>query len=30
MSKQTRLDDDALIYQPRKEQTEREKLKDMP
>lgn len=29
MSKQTRLDDDALIYQPRKEQTEREKLKDM-
>lgn len=29
MSKQTKLDDDALLYQPRKEQTEREKLKEM-
>jgi len=29
MPKQTKLDDDALLYQPRKEQTERQKLKDM-
>lgn len=30
MSKKTRLDDDASIYQARKESTEKEKLKDMP
>jgi hypothetical protein len=29
MPKQTRLDEQAVIYQPRKEQTEKEKLKDM-
>lgn len=29
MQKKTRLDDRATIYQPRKEQTEKEKLKDM-
>jgi hypothetical protein len=29
MPKQTRLDEHAEIYQPRKEQTEKEKLKDM-
>lgn len=29
MPKQTRLDDNARIYQPRKEQTEKEKLRDM-
>ncbi len=29
MQKQTRLDDDALIYQPRKKQTEKEKLREM-
>lgn len=29
MPKQSRLGDDALIYQPRKEQTEREKLREM-
>lgn len=29
MPKQTRLDDDASIYQPRKVQTEKEKLKEM-
>jgi hypothetical protein len=29
MSKQTKLDDQAIIYQPRTEQTEKEKLKDM-
>lgn len=30
MSKKTMLDDQAEIYQPRKAQTEKEKLKDMP
>ena len=30
MPKQTRLDEKAAIYQPRKMQTEKEKLKDMP
>ncbi len=30
MAKQTRLDDDAFIYQPRKDQTEKEKLSEMP
>jgi hypothetical protein len=29
MTKQTKLDDQAIIYQPRSEQTEKEKLKDM-
>jgi len=29
MSKQTRLDENAVIYQPRREMTEKEKLKDM-
>lgn len=29
MQKQTKLNDDAAIYQPRKEQKEKEKLKDM-
>lgn len=29
MPKQTKLDEQAIIYQPRKEQTEKEKLKDM-
>lgn len=29
MPKQSRLDDDALIYQPRKKQTEKEKLREM-
>lgn len=29
MPRQTRLDDDALIYQPRKKQTEKEKLREM-
>ncbi len=29
MPKQSRLDDDAFIYQPRKEQTEKEKLREM-
>ncbi|HWT73887.1 MAG TPA: hypothetical protein VN258_04090 [Mobilitalea sp.] len=30
MPKQTKLDEQAAIYQPRKKQTEKEKLKDMP
>ena len=30
MSKQTRLTEDAAIYQPRQEQTEKQKLRDMP
>ena len=29
MPKKTRLNEDATIYQPRQEQSEKEKLKDM-
>ena len=30
MPKQTRLDDNAAIYQPRKEKSEKEKLRELP